>query len=79
MEIRSLRTVESPQTPKTATRPAADATLRWLSTEMMIFNPELRPGPGGSPCFQPVNSAPEESKGITFGEMKSLGLRHALG
>ena len=43
----------------------------------MIFNPELPPGPGGSPYFQPVNSAPQESKGITFAEMQNIGLRHA--
>ena len=56
---------------------ASAAPARWSSTQMMIFNPELPPGPGGSPYFQPVNSALEESKGITFAEMRSLGLRHA--
>jgi hypothetical protein len=48
-----------------------------LSTEMMVFAPDLPPGPGGSPYFQPVNRAPEESKGITFSEMQGIGLRHA--
>ena len=43
----------------------------------MVFAPDLPPGPGGSPYFQPVNRAPEESKGITFTEMQVIGLRHA--
>lgn len=58
-----------------AAAPVAAATSR--SAEMMVFAPDLPPGPGGSPYFQPVNRAPEESKGITFAEMQGIGLRHA--
>ena len=55
--------------------PAANSSR--VSTEMMVFAPDLPPGPGGSPYFQPGNQAPEESKGITFAEMQGIGLRHA--
>ena len=53
------------------------AAAAWSSTEMMVFAPDLPPGPGGSPYFQPANDAPKESKGISFAEMQGLGLRHA--